>query len=100
MKFNPIEIADAWIAKATSKPDSARALLAKERLKICETCDEKQAKTVAGRGEYFVCGKCGCPLAGKSFSAQENACPLHKWTCDLDYFKEKREVAVKKKALI
>ena len=99
MKFNPIEIADAWIAKATAKPNSARALLAKERLKICETCEWKQAKSVGGN-EYFVCGKCGCPLAGKSFSSQENACPIRKWTCDLEYFKSRQESAVKKKTLI
>jgi hypothetical protein len=30
-------------------------------------------------GDFYYCGKCGCPLKGKVYSPVEKSCPEGKW---------------------
>lgn len=83
--FNPIEIVEAYYTKYTTKKDSPRYKLAQERLKICETCEERAYNETA---KVYYCGKCGCIIGGKVFSKHENPCPLKKWKkCDQNFHK-------------
>ena len=52
--------------------------LAKERLKICETCPSKK-ELLKDKEWSFVCGECGCPIKKKIFSKKIKECPLDKW---------------------
>lgn len=58
-----------------------------KRLKICDTCPEKQpldklgkllVSTLSRDAVMYKCGKCNCPLSGKT-AGPGNACPLGKW---------------------
>lgn len=75
MKIDIKEVVEAWVTKATATESEKQ--LAEARLSICNECDQRRHSDTFG---FWFCGKCGCPLKGKSFSKRENACPLEKWT--------------------
>lgn len=71
------EIVTAWVRAANPTPE--QETLARERAVTCDTCEEKALVTRA-KLEYFICGKCGCPLSKKIFSPKgRDGCPLKKW---------------------
>lgn len=76
MKFNPIEIINAWITAAN--PNEIQTQLAKERLNICMNCDFR--KEIITKKEWTaICGSCGCPIKKKIFTNQFGSCPKGKW---------------------
>jgi hypothetical protein len=76
MKFNLIEIINAWFTAAN--PTELEAKLAKERLNICLRCDAR--KEVIHKKQWSsVCGKCGCPIQKKIFTNEYGSCPKNKW---------------------
>ena len=71
------EILKAWIAKWNPTPEQVE--LAEKRYAICEECPSRKIIENPIRN-FYVCGECGCPLEGKTFSQKkEGACPLGKW---------------------
>lgn len=59
----------------------------KKRLAICDTCEYKKqlSQTVISvvtliheTASIYKCGKCNCPLAGKTAN-MKSECPLKKW---------------------
>lgn len=69
-----VEIAKSWIIAAN--PNDEQKRIAKDRISICDICDERKYQEMI---KLHYCGKCGCPLEGKIFSPLANACPLKKW---------------------
>lgn len=76
MGINLFEIVDAWITSIN--PTKEQIELARKRTIICNTCPHK-IETIQGVKLAVICGKCGCPLAKKVFSKDQNPCPLKKW---------------------
>lgn len=79
------QIATAWYNYANA--DAYIKMVMQKRLAICDECDEKVQLNPLGRifvqlineeGSTFQCGRCGCPLAGKTAGLSEE-CPLKKW---------------------
>jgi ribosomal protein L37E len=70
------EIAVAW-ARAMNPTDEQREL-AEQRIKICDSCEHKEFKTLI---RTYICGACGCPLNKKVYSplSGDKACPKAKW---------------------
>jgi len=84
MKFNPIEIINAWITAAN--PNEVETKLAKERLDICMGCDIR--KEIIKRKEWSaICGGCGCPIQKKIFTDEYGSCPEKKWNELEDMYK-------------
>lgn len=80
-----IEIAQGWV-NYVIQPNDIKAEGAK-RLAICDGCPRKRQldslgnliiTTINSQGNTFVCELCGCPLAAKTMSPN-NECPLKKW---------------------
>jgi hypothetical protein len=65
------EIFKAW--RTAFNPNEAQKELASLRMDICNGCEHKQVIAI------IRCGLCGCPLAGKTYSPVQNACPAGKW---------------------
>lgn len=95
MKFNPIEIVNAWITAAN--PNEMESKLAKERLDICMKCEFRK-EIIHNKEWSALCGKCGCPLNKKIFTNQYGSCPLNKWN-DIEK-KYINQLIVKEKSLI
>ena len=76
MKFNFIEIVNAWITAAN--PTELEAELAKERLDICMGCDFRK-EIIHNKQWSAICGGCGCPIQKKIFTDQFDSCPEKKW---------------------
>lgn len=76
MKFNPIEIINAWFTSIN--PNETESNLAKERVNICLKCDFRK-EVIRNKKWSAVCGKCGCPIQKKIFTNQYGSCPLNKW---------------------
>lgn len=77
-----IEITRSWAR--VLNPTQEQQQEADRRLLICEGCPairEIEMKDLSGGlvDNYFVCGKCGCPLRGKVFTPNINGCPDNKW---------------------
>lgn len=79
------EIAKGWIDFVYA-PEENKPVIEK-RLAICNDCEYKVqlSKTainiitmVHEKASIYKCGKCNCPLAGKSAN-MESKCPLGKW---------------------
>lgn len=69
--MNLIHIAQGWWNYIHGTPQVKQMIA--ERLLICDRCDYKQLIM-----DVAICGKCHCPLAGKTASAAAS-CPLNKW---------------------
>lgn len=81
------EIISAWRLKFNA-PDEF-ASLAERRASICKSCEQLK-EIIRGKEWTYLCGECGCPIAGKSFSPKQNACPLEKWKeIDQEYYTKK-----------
>jgi hypothetical protein len=76
MKFNPIEIINAWFTSIN--PNETESILAKERLDICMKCDFRK-EVIHNKEWSALCGKCGCPIRSKIFTNQFGSCPEKKW---------------------
>lgn len=76
MKFDPIEIIDAWFRSLN--PNEKESNLARERLDICMGCDFRK-EVIRKKKWSALCGKCGCPIQKKIFTDQYGSCPLNKW---------------------
>ena len=76
MKFNFIEIVNAWITAAN--PNEIEAELAKERLDICMGCNFRK-EVINNKQWSAICGGCGCPIQKKIFTDQFGSCPEKKW---------------------
>lgn len=76
MKFNPLEIINAWITAAN--PNEIETQLAKERLDICMGCKFKK-EVIHNKEWSALCGACGCPIKKKIFTDQYGSCPEKKW---------------------
>lgn len=76
MKFNPIEILNAWIIAAN--PTKTQKELAEARMSICMSCESKR-EVIENKKWSALCGKCGCPLSKKIFTKEYGTCPLNKW---------------------
>lgn len=95
MKFNFIEIVNAWITAAN--PNEMEAELAKERLNICMSCNFRK-EVIHKKKWSAVCGKCGCPIQKKIFTNEYGSCPLNKWEeIEKKYIKN---LAIKEKSII
>jgi len=82
--MNLQEIFTAW--KTAFNPNEAEKQLASLRMNICNSCEHK--KTLV----FDSCGLCGCPLAGKTYSQEQNACPAGKWSeIDKHYFENRHK---------
>ena len=81
------EIVTAWSLKISSSEEFTQ--LATKRAEICNSCEH--CKELLQRKTWsYICGKCGCPIAGKTFSPKQNPCPLDKWEeVDKEYFSKK-----------
>ena len=78
------EIITAW--KLKINPPENFAKLAEKRCEICNECEHLK-EMIKGKQWSYVCGKCGCPIAGKTFSPKQNPCPIDKWKeIDEEYF--------------
>lgn len=88
------QIARSWFKFIEG--DAYTKLLMARRLAICDTCEHKKEINSLGRlliqaindeASTFQCGRCGCPLAGKTAEPM-NECPLGKWknTGEQSYF--------------
>jgi len=92
MKFNPLEIINAWITAAN--PNEIQTELAKERLDVCMECDFRK-EVIHNKEWSAICGSCGCPIQKKIFTDQFGSCPEKKWnTLEEKYksiLKEKRK---------
>ena len=71
---NLLEIAVAW--KRSANPTEEQALVAEERLAVCDGCDQKEWSELF---KTYKCGACGCLLNKKVFTPREDGCPLGKW---------------------
>lgn len=70
-----VEIAQSWFR--VGKHTEEQKLIAEERTKICDGCDQKSYDAFR---VYFKCNACGCPLQAKVYSPRgPDACPLKKW---------------------
>lgn len=74
------QILTAW--GIAISPNQEQNDIAAERLEICTKCEFKKTNLL----NITYCGKCGCPLKGKSFSEwkdinnpEENPCPEKMW---------------------
>ena len=76
MGFNLKTIAQSWFDSYFGT--ELQKELAKERLKICETCPSRK-ELLKDQEWSVVCGECGCPLNKKIFSKKIKECPLNKW---------------------
>lgn len=76
MKFNPLEIINAWITAAN--PNETQTQLAKERLNVCMSCDFRK-EFIHNKEWSALCGACGCPIKKKIFTDQYGSCPKNKW---------------------
>lgn len=81
------EIIQAWSLKISAPNDVVE--LAEKRATICKNCEHAK-QGIKGKDWTYYCGKCGCPIAGKTFSPKQNPCPLEKWEeVDKEYFSKK-----------
>lgn len=73
--FNAIEkakeIFSAW--GVMFNPSDAQSALAKERIQVCNACEDKREMP------FIHCGVCKCPLKSKVFSSVKGGCPSGKW---------------------
>jgi hypothetical protein len=76
MKFNPVEIVNAWITAAN--PNETQTELAKKRLDICMECNFRK-EVILKKKWSAICGPCGCPIKKKIFTNQFGSCPKQKW---------------------
>jgi hypothetical protein len=76
MKFNPLEIINAWITAAN--PTEIQAEIAKERLNVCLGCEFRK-EIIHNKEWSAVCGGCGCPIQKKIFTNEYGTCPTNKW---------------------
>lgn len=67
------EIGKAWTNVVAGSEETKE--LAKERMKVCQTCEHKKVSDLLN---VEVCGLCHCPLLGKTHSPL-NGCPAKKW---------------------
>ena len=78
------EIITAW--KLKINPPENFAKLAEKRCEICNECEHLK-EMIKGKQWSYVCGKCGCPIAGKTYYTKQRACPIDKWKeIDEEYF--------------
>lgn len=79
------DIAQSWYD--FSKGSDYTKQLMEHRLKVCDTCENKQQLNTLGQvlvtsinqdGSLFSCGLCKCPLAAKT-AGTNNTCPINKW---------------------
>ena len=70
--MEPKEILNAWVTSAN--PSSAQKKLAKERSKICDSCEFKGSILTI---DY--CTLCKCPISKKTYSNKYNPCPRGYW---------------------
>lgn len=82
---NLVNIASGWYHYMKGDMKTRRRM--ETRLKICDTCPEKQAlgtmvqgavKLISTDGSVFKCRMCSCPLSPKVASPQEE-CPKKLW---------------------
>jgi len=92
--INIKEIVTAWGSKINPSPELKE--LAEKRLEICDSCESKDYVKV---DKFYRCKECGCPLAGKSFSRKDHACPKNKWV-DVENEYIKKALIKKKTTLI
>jgi hypothetical protein len=69
-----LEIARSWIT--AMNPSEEKQAIAGQRIAICNECPFRKYNDV---GDFYYCGSCGCPLAGKIYSPVEKSCPENKW---------------------
>ena len=69
-----LEIAKSWIT--VMNPNEQQQAIAEQRIAVCNTCEFRKYNDVA---DFYYCGKCGCPLKGKTYSPVEKSCPENKW---------------------
>jgi hypothetical protein len=69
-----LEIATSW-ARALN-PSEEQQKIAEQRIAACNDCPFRKYNDI---GNYYYCGKCGCPLSGKIYSPVEKSCPDNRW---------------------
>ena len=82
-----LEITKSWIA--AMNPSEEQQQKADQRIEVCNECSFRKYNDV---GDFYYCGKCGCPLNKKVFSTNYNACPAKKWeNTDFGYIEPKED---------
>lgn len=69
-----VEIAKSWIIGF--RPTEEQQQKADQRIAICNDCPFIKHNDI---GDFYYCGKCGCPLKGKVYSPVEKSCPMGYW---------------------
>jgi hypothetical protein len=69
-----LEIAQSWVTALN--PSEEKQAIADQRIAVCNDCPFRKYNDV---GDFFFCGSCGCPLAGKIYSPVEKSCPKGFW---------------------
>jgi uncharacterized paraquat-inducible protein A len=69
-----LEITKSWIAALN--PSEEQQQRADQRIAVCNECPFRKYNDV---GDFYYCGKCGCPLKSKVYSPVEKSCPENKW---------------------
>ncbi len=89
MGFNIKEIFTAW--SIAINPNERQKEIAEKRWEICMECPHR-IETFQDKEWSFRCGECGCPLKGKIFTNDYDACPKNKWlVVEKEYFQIKKE---------
>mgnify|MGYP001607181442 CR=1 FL=1 len=70
-----VNITEAWINVVISTPEVEA--LAKEREKVCNTCNSRTEIMKVNGISVYKCKECGCPLA--ALLRSNESCKLNKW---------------------
>jgi len=69
-----LEITKSWITAINPSDEQQR--IADQRIAVCNECPFRKYNDV---GDFYYCGKCGCPLKSKIYSPVEKSCPEGRW---------------------